>query len=124
MATEKPLYIESFLAGEDLSAKQYYFVKLNSSGNVICCSGITDVAIGILQNKPESGEIASILMLGKSKLSADAAFSIGAVIAPSADGQGQTAVATQSPGARALEAATVAGQLVEVFVFPAFAIKA
>ena len=45
-----------FTASADLSAKQYYFVKLSSETKVTVCSAVTDKPIGVLQNKPASGE--------------------------------------------------------------------
>ena len=57
----------SFWAGEDLSNDQYRFVIL-SGGKVYRPNAGTDKAIGILQNNPESGEAASVRMLGISKL--------------------------------------------------------
>ena len=78
-----------FTAAADLSAKQYYFVKLASSTTVNVCAAVTDKPIGILQNKPESGEQAVVRVFGVSKVSADATLAAGDVIGTSADGQAQ-----------------------------------
>ena len=71
----------TLVAGADLSSKQYYLVKLNSSGQAILCAAATDKPIGILQNSPESGEEASVLVVGGSKVvvgaSSDEGDSIG-----------------------------------------------
>ena len=67
MAYEVPIMDVSFEAGEDLSNDQYRFVVL-SGGKVYRPNASTDKAIGILQNNPESGEAASVRMLGISKL--------------------------------------------------------
>ena len=37
----------SLEAGADLSALQYYFVKLNSSGKAVAVAAVTDVPIGV-----------------------------------------------------------------------------
>lgn len=55
-------------AGEDLSAKQYYFVTLNSSGQVILPTATTDVPYGILQNAPGSLEAALVMRVGTSRV--------------------------------------------------------
>ena len=78
-----------FTAAADLSAKQYYFVKLASSTTVNVCAAVTDKPIGVLQNKPESGEQAIVRVFGVSKISADATLAAGDVIGTSADGQAQ-----------------------------------
>lgn len=82
----QPLKI-SLVAGADLSAKQYYFVKLNASGQAVVCSGATDVPIGVLQNKPTSGKVAEVTVIGYTKISSNAALSAGNLIGTSADGQ-------------------------------------
>lgn len=79
--------ILSFKAGADLSAKQYYFVELDSDGHVTACNGATDKAIGVLQNDPTSGQAALVCVFGRTKVSADAALSIGDLVGTSADGQ-------------------------------------
>lgn len=68
MAYEIPGFKISLVAGEDLSAKQFYFVKLNTSGQAVLPSATTDRPIGILQNKPGSLGVAEIMVSGVSKL--------------------------------------------------------
>ena len=80
-------------AGADLSAKQYYFVKLNSSGNAVVCAGVTDKPVGVLQNNPTSGQAAEIVVVGLTKVSTDAALAIGDLVGTSADGQAAAYVA-------------------------------
>ena len=81
--------IGTFTASADLSAKQYYFVKLSSATQVTVCAAVTDKPIGVLQNNPESGEQAIVRCLGVSKVNADATLAAGNVIGTSADGQAQ-----------------------------------
>jgi hypothetical protein len=73
-------------AGEDLSAKQYRFVKI-SSGKAYACSGATDVPIGVLQNDPASGEEAAIVVIGGSKVVASAGINTGVKIGTDANGK-------------------------------------
>lgn len=90
MATEasQPLK-DTRVAGEDLSAKQYHFVKLNSSGDVVACNAVTDRPYAVLQNKPGSGHEAELVIIGITKIVADEALVPGNVIGTSADGQAQ-----------------------------------
>ena len=73
-------------AGADLSAKQFYAVKW-SSGKIVACAGTTDIPIGILQNKPTSGETAKVCVFGLTKVNSDAALAQDDLIGTSADGQ-------------------------------------
>ena len=68
----------SRVAGEDLSAKQYHFVKLdNGDGTVKAVDGATDRPIGVLQNTPTSGQIAEITVVGGTKVEAGGTASVG-----------------------------------------------
>lgn len=93
MAYEKPLLMHSRIAAADLSAKQYYFVKLDSSGNVDVCSGATDRPYGVLQNAPTSGQAAEVMLAGISKVSSDGTIAVGALIGTSGDGQADSKTA-------------------------------
>ena len=77
----------TLVAGADLSAKQYYFVKLNSSGQAILCAAATDVPIGVLQNAPTSGQEAEVLIVGGTKLVASAAITLPAQIGTASSGK-------------------------------------
>ncbi len=54
----------SFVANADLSAAQFYLVKLVTGGKVDLCSAATDRAIGVLLNDPISGGEALVGMFG------------------------------------------------------------
>lgn len=80
-------------AGGDLSSSQYYFVKVNSSGQAVLCSAATDKPIGVLQNDPASGEEASIVVVGGTKLVTNAACDEGTVVGTASSGKGAPYVA-------------------------------
>lgn len=82
----------SLAAGENLSGKQYFFVKLNASGEAVACAALTDRPVGVLQNKPIAGQQAEITVIGVTKVSSDAAITAGAAIGTSADGQAVTKI--------------------------------
>lgn len=90
MAYDDPgVDIGTFTASADLSAKQYYIVKMSGDNTVTVCAAVTDVPIGVLQNKPASGGQAVVRVFGMSKVSADATLAAGDIIGTSADGQAQ-----------------------------------
>lgn len=112
----------SYIAGEDLSAKQYYFVKLSAAKTVVACSGTTDIAIGVLQNKPESGEAARVRLLGPTKVIADAALTYDDLVGTSADGQAAVMVngtdTTKYPRGYVETPASNAGEVAEIMLLP------
>jgi hypothetical protein len=78
----------TLVAGADLSALQYTFVKLNSSGQAIAVAAATDLPIGILQNAPTSGQEAEVLVVGGSKLVLGGTVAAAAVVGTSSAGAG------------------------------------
>lgn len=89
MATQKPLFDHSRVAGADLSSHQHKFVKVADDGDVELCSAITDVPIGVLQNDPEAGEVCEIMVIGMSKVEAGEALDERDLIGTAADGQAE-----------------------------------
>ncbi len=83
----------TLVAGGDLSALQYTFVKLNSSGNVVAAAAATDIPIGVLQNAPASGAEAEVLVVGGTKIVAGAAIGEGALVGTSSVGRAVALVA-------------------------------
>src|SRR5438094_724814 len=65
MTIERAQWTESFTASADLSAKQYYGVKMHTVAmQVALNSSNKDRVIGVLQNKPKSGEPAEVALHG------------------------------------------------------------
>lgn len=65
-----------FVAGVDLSTKQFYLVKVDTStGYVVLGSSAGEKCIGVLQNAPKSGQAALVRVLGVTKVAVGAAFS-------------------------------------------------
>jgi hypothetical protein len=87
MAFETPLYVLSFTAGEDLSAKQFQFVTMEADGQIDLADAETDIVLGVLQNKPEAGQAAKVMISGVSKVEADETLAAGNLVHSSADGQ-------------------------------------
>jgi len=89
MAFEKPILKQGFKAAADMSGAtcQFCFVEINSSSEVSLCNGATDLPVGVLQNRPASGETAEVLVLGISKVRANADLSIGNLIGTASNGE-------------------------------------
>ncbi len=123
MAYESPaIDLGTLTAAADLSDKQYYFVKLASATTVNVCSAITDLPIGILQNKPDaSGKQAVVRIFGISKASADGTITAGRWISTSADSQAAGITpgsdTTQYVMGQAIQAAS-AGETFTMFLNP------
>ena len=85
MAYDSPqgIKLTGILAGADLSAAQYSFVKLDSAGDAVLASTQGEKAVGVLQNKPTSGLPCEIIAVGVTKLKTDGtAHAPGEVLTP------------------------------------------
>jgi hypothetical protein len=87
---EEPTEVR-FLAGADLSAKQYFFVKLDSNSAVVL-AGAGEAALGILQNAPASGAVAIVKFFGPSHCIGGGAITKGGSVAADSNGKGKAAV--------------------------------
>ena len=76
----------SRVAPSTLATKQFHFVKLGSTGFVIC-SATTDRPTGVLQNNPAAGQVAEVMLCGLTKIISDGTTAIGDAIGTSSDGQ-------------------------------------
>lgn len=97
MSTEVTGPNRSFKSTNDLSAKQYFIVKL-SSGNVVLASAATDVLLGVLKNKPKASENADVQLVnsqGTCKVKAGGSITAGNMITSDSAGK---AVATTTTG--------------------------
>jgi hypothetical protein len=90
--TSTPIWEETFIAAADLSTKQYYFVELTAARTVNVCNAATDKPVGVLQNKPQSGEEAKVMIVGKTPVDSDSALAVGDLIGTAADGQADAKV--------------------------------
>lgn len=95
----------TLIAGGDLSALQWRFVRLNSSGEVVTMSAITDIPFGVLQNAPVQGGEAIVIPIGTgaSKVHLGASLNPGARISSGATGLCLAAASTAYPCGQLLE---------------------
>ena len=81
----------TFVAGEDLSTKQYHFVKLEpSTGDVILVSAATDRPLGVLQNNPTDQQEAEVLMVGGTKVAGGGTAAVGTPLFANSTGKAVT----------------------------------
>lgn len=125
-AGEQTIWNESYQAGADLSTKQFFLVKLDTTeGRVVLCAAATDKPVGILQNAPSAvGRPAEVMKMGTSKAQVEATtdIAIGDWLGPHTDGRLIKKTADKDVVcAQAKQVATsVTGDVIEVDVFPPF----
>lgn len=85
----------SFIAGANLT--QFTFVKFDSNGHVIPCAATTDRPIGVVQDNPNSGDVATVCGYGITKLvtgsAASSGLAVGTTIGTDASGDALAIVA-------------------------------
>lgn len=110
-------YRPNSVAAADLSALQYTFVTLNSTGDVIAATA-NGAAVGVLENAPTSGQAAWVADGGQVQVYASAAIAKGAEIAVATGGKAKTAASTNVIVGRAVTAASAANTFVTVELLP------
>lgn len=109
---------ESFKAGGDLSTKQYYFARMSGDNTCVVCDGATDIPLGVVQNKPTSGQTAQVRCFGRSKVNSDEALTVGWLVGPAADGQADRKIpgtdTTHHYGGLVVRATGAAGEIGEI----------
>lgn len=111
--------LESFAGapGVDLTAKQWHAVRLVGDNQIDAITGTDQTPIGILEIPPYApGGAAAVCVLGATKAVAGGTFDAGAYLAVDDQGRVVAAGAGAERFAIALEAATAAGEVVEVLI--------
>lgn len=108
--TVKPVLVRSFQASVALTRNRF----ITATGAVPAAGGN---AIGIAATNAAIGEMVAVTMLGPEGVEAGGAIAVGAAI--ESDAQGRAVARTTGVAiARALTAASAAGQLIEVALIP------
>lgn len=103
-------------AGADLSSKQYTFVAVNSSGQVISPASQGNKCIGVVMNAPASGEQAVVQVSGVALVKCGATITTGAEVEALTSGQATTLASGKSAGV-VIEAGTnTSGDIVSVLL--------
>ena len=85
--------ILSFVAAADLSAKQYFLVKISDS-NTVDLTGNGEAAVGVLLNKPALGQIAQVQIGGLAKVVCAGALNAPVRLGSDAAGKATTGAST------------------------------
>ena len=118
-------YDESYQAFGDMRSNQFYFVEFISASDKIVqrTSSVAAVLCGVLQNQPNSGDVAVVRHIGKSKVLVNcvniscAGYMIGTTALGGADVKlTATAASGQYVLGISVEAAVTSGQLCEVIL--------
>jgi len=109
-------------ADVDLSAAQYHILRLTGDHTTNIASLNTDIGIaGVLQNKPTSGDHATLKYLGRGKIVAGAAITVNALLTSNGSGRAITQTGSlQYVVARALQAAGGNGEVIDCVYLPPF----
>jgi hypothetical protein len=92
MSVNEALHLITLPAGSDLSAKQFYFVKLSAGKLALASTG--EAAIGVLQDKPNAdGQPGLVAIGGRTQVIAGGSISVDAAIKSDSAGKAATASA-------------------------------
>ena len=95
MAFEQPGFKDGTReAAADLSAKQFYLVKINSSAKAAAFAAATDLPYGVLNTAAIAGDACEIVNQGITKVVAGGTVAAGDALMPDATGR----VVTCTPG--------------------------
>jgi hypothetical protein len=115
----KPVLTESFVSTNDLSSYQYYGVKLSADRTVILPTADTDIPIGILQNKPTAGQMAEVMVIGRTPVKIAEALTAGQEIRIASGGLAALAEVSDTTTyvvGQVVEHAGVSGEIAEAVV--------
>jgi hypothetical protein len=123
MAVADVYDLRSFVTSGDLTTKQYHAVALvtGAAKTVALASGSGAPMIGIVQNKPDHGQAASVAVEVESKWVCDgsgAAIAAGDPLEPDGSGRGVQSSGGARAGAIALEPCTAADLVINVQLTP------
>lgn len=99
MARENPENISLAAAADyKTSSKQYYCMDVDTNGKAVLCSAAGQRVVGILQNKPNAGEAATIATEGISKVISGTGITAGDYLKTDANGKAVKATKAGTTG--------------------------
>ena len=121
MATQGNEIRQTFVAGADLSARQYTLVTCNGvtadgENRTVVSPAVGAKVDGVLINNPGNTRAATVVVFGRTKVKAGGAIPAGAEVQTNANGQ-VIAATTGIRVGKALEAA-VANQIITIDFYP------
>jgi len=119
MAFSKLEFMYTMKAAADLSGVQYHIMRQDAAHSCnVASEAVNSTMIGILQNKPESGENATIADEGISKVVAGAAITQGLHVTCNGSGRAAAVGSGDVALGRALEAAGADGDIISIRAYP------
>ena len=103
-------------ASVDLSGSQFKLVNISGAGTVALNTAVTDVTIGVLQNKPTSTNPAEILVVGVTKMLAGGTIAAGDFLTTSTSGTAVKWIVGTSTTAYVIGRALTAAVSGDIFV--------
>ena len=120
--TSLEYFSRSALAAADLRTKQYVFMRAAAAGTVNQSSqgngNSPATLIGVLANKPNSGQAATIIYGGEYKVIAGGAITVNRWITSNGSGKAAAAVSGDNVIGFALEAAVADGDHIRCILMP------
>ena len=121
MATQGNQIRQTFVAGADLSAKQYTLVTCNGvtadgENRTVVTPAVGAKVDGVVINNPKNTHAATVVVFGRTKVKAAGTIAAGAEVQTNANGQ-VVAATTGIRVGKALEAA-VANQIITIDFYP------
>lgn len=111
--------VKEFNAGADLSGSQFLFLEWDGSDATVA-DAVTDVPVGVLQNKPVANRAAEVCMFGGTKIVAGGAITAGDLLGIDTSGRAIALTVgtdtTQYIVGRALSSATGAGIIISAMI--------
>lgn len=122
MATQGNEIRQTFVAGADLSNRQYTLVTCNGvtadgENRTVVSPAVGAKVDGVVINNPKNTYAATVVVFGRTKVKAGGAIVAGAEVQTNANGQVITATGTGIRVGKALEAA-VANQIITIDFYP------
>ena len=121
-ARDRAVWDESFNTTTDLSAKQFYAVKMSALDTVALAAAATDRCIGILQNDPKANQACDVRILGMTKAVSDGsgtAIAVGDLVGPDSTGKMiKKATADYNVMGIAMDASSASGTVIGVAMTP------
>lgn len=84
-------YIQSFKTATDLSGQVHKFVRMTAPLTVGVHTALAQVSVGVLQNKPTSGQTADVAVNGRTPVYGSGIIASGNKVAPTAAGLARVA---------------------------------
>lgn len=99
------------------SGNQYTFVVVTDTNTVGLATSGSDLAIGVLQNKPQvTGQAATVAIRGISKVVSSGDVTVGAPVTADSDGRAVDATSGDRAHGIALKGSSTAGELISVLL--------